>query len=391
MRWALAAIVLLALAAPGEGALSCRSGVALYDEGGVRIFETVDRDGAPTWWGCSAKVRRPHRIVELSPSVTNELYVSPQVGNRLPLAVEEFADGGGNWEAGWFDVRTGAAATAFVDTKAKDDFTSPALGVTTRTDGDLAYVLRRQDDEGETIAREIVFRAFTSGKFAAERKLASAPVAEVDPDTIAFDGDDVTWRTEGAPRSVPIATHATPTAAPARTAISTALCKTGESLYDGGFRVFARRTGRERGIFVCTVAKRPRIAVVTRARPRTSRFTENDRYLAFAIGPTPGSPGGGLVRVDGRTGRLRVGNVPLGPYGKPPRIDAIAIGPGGVAAATDVPAILYLPGAGGGLRELAALKPGDIAPHTLRADSRKVAWRELGELRRAPTSASRSR
>lgn len=352
----LAALVALSAWQPAGAAVTCRSGVELYEQDGVRIFETRGRGHVPTWWACSARVRAPRKLAGLSPGVTNELVVAGRQGRRLAFAIESFADGGGGWRAGWFDVRSGRVARGGVDRASGADFTNAPRGLRVDRSGAIAYVLSRYDDEDDEIGRDLIHRSYTEGRFGTERILASLAPAEIEVETIGFADGAITWRTVGAERSTPLET-ASPAAAAA--AAAGEACRRGRTLYHYGARVFTTR----RGTFAC---HRDRAARVSLKKVRPRNYVETRRYLAFTAA-------GRLFRFDLATGRLRSGEL-AGTVLK------VAQAGGNTAAATAAGPIFLLP-AKGPLRELAALEPAEIEPATLRLTARDARWRERGQPR----------
>lgn len=352
-RLLLTAILALAACDTAAAAVTCRSGSELYEQDGVRIFETRDREEVPTWWACSARVRTPRRLIGLSPGVSNELTVRGTRGSRLVWAVESYADGGGGWEAGWFDVRTGRSVHAHVDVASKGDFRTAPAGLWVNGRGDIAYSLSRLDTEEEDeIVRDVAFRRYANGRFGRERILAKLAPTEIEPDTIGLGNGTVTWRAVGAERSLPV--EPAPPGDAARAAGPP--CVQGRTLYHYGARVFTSR----RGTFAC---HRSRVARVSRKRVRPRNYVETGRFLSFTAADR-------LFRFDLRTGGLRSGAV-AGTVLK------VALGGGQTAATTDSGRIVLLPRTGP-LRELAALRPEEIEPSTLRLTSTQVRWRERG-------------
>lgn len=381
----LAMIVLLALAARGEGAVGCGSGYPQYEDDVVRIFETRDREDVPTWWACSTRVRTPRKLVVLSPGVTNELYIEGRFGNRIAYTIESFADGGGNWDAGWFDVRTGRSALATTDTRSKEDFTSPVASMSVRPDGSMAYVLRRSDDEGEDVGFEIAYRPYSDGRFGKERLFGALPIPELEPATLSLGGDEITWRTQGATRQIGAAPGpAAPATRSRGRRLPRSICRSGKTLFVYGVSVVSVRRGPHRGIFICRAGKRGSVVRVTSDRPRVSHVQETDRQVVFALAPHRRVPGGALAQFSLRTNRLRIAELPLGADGKPAKVLAVVPG-SGVLALTDTPSILFLPPKDP-LRELIRLQPREIEPSTLALGRGTATWREVGEPRRLALS-----
>ena len=412
---ALGALLLLpaTAAAATAGPRSCGSGFTWIEHAPrVRVFQVELHDRAagfriPYLYGCSARLRRPRLVSALSPGTTQEITERGRRGNRILIETYEFADGGGGSGLGWWDIRTGRRAFRELDNIRDVDFGQPILSVTLAPDGSIAYVrsTKSEGDEDDFVEQyAIYYLRYASGRFAKERRIRLLAPAEIDPHTLSFSGDHVSWRLPGAERTLAVPPDtsmrlATP-APPRRAYPGNCSREPGEGLFAGYLtdslpvRLFKVRSGGQRGIWACRESSRDPARLVMPATRTLRIFATTPRVLAFATQPR-GADGGIVGWFEPKAGPSFLVRTATLTHARVRR-KIVALAPDAANGLVlldeyeDGYAVSYklnfLRAFASGFdpeAELATLGGGDIAPHTLAAAKGVITWRAVG----APRSA----
>lgn len=372
-------LALLVPAAPADAAVGCRSGFAIHESAGIRVFIADTARKEAGMWACTTRVRKPRLIWESSPATTLAGGVDALFGRRLAIDLEEYADGGNGRWLGWLDVRSGEVRFRDVrgprrpvDPELDDSFTPGPAALAVASDGSLGYAF-----EAFEKTYELFTSRFERRRLQRERAVITLPEAEFDPATLAITSRELRWRTRGAEASAPLPASTVRTARRGRRAPGVR-CSDGEGLYLANrHRVF--RTGR--GLYACSENTRARPVVLGGRRARLLKASSTGESLAFVVREGSRETVGAMdARSSGVRSRVRR----AGEYGgRPTILDLATRSNGGVALATEI-GVFYLAPSGTGLGKPVQLFAGSVAPHTVRLTRAAVTWRAVGAARSAP-------
>lgn len=402
-----AAAATLLLPAAGTAApappKSCTSGATWIErEPGVRIFqvELFDRAAGfkvPYLYGCSKRIRKPKLVGYLSPATTQEIQDFGGRGSRILFESYEYADGGGGSSLGWWDHRTGRRAERVLNNVGGADFGQTIHHAVLAADGSIAYVrTSKTDDDDNDTEYSVYFVRYAGGKFEKEKRLARAAPAEIDPQTLAIDGDTVTWRTVGAERTLAIppdtSMRAATPAPPRKTYPGTCRKDAGEGvnityLTDSlPVRLFRAASGKHKGIWACRAEDRTPGRYVMPANRSLALTAQTSKVLAFLAKPR-GGDGGILGWFEPKAGpSFLVRTIALA--ARTSRIVAVFPDPAnGIVILDDAARLSFVRAFASGFdpeAELAQLTPAEIEPRTLKVSKGVARWRIRGEARSAP-------
>lgn len=376
----------------------------------MRIFEVElrrgrDRERYPYLYGCSKKVRRPRLITPLSPATTTEVYRLARRGTRILIEVYVYADGGGGSELGWFDTRTGAARTRSLDNIAGADFGQEILSATLGRDGSIAYVRNTSnypdDDEPEEPPNEraLFYVAYDRAKLQRERLVTKGPPVAIDPFTLAYGADELTWRTVGPERSVDLpAERGTTSIRKRRLKSAPGNCSgsVGRSLFsdwlpqDGpGVEIFRIAGGSRKGVYACrNASKRTRGVRIGPARATLAHAAVTQAGLAFLLTGSGAGPGGTVGFLSSK-GLLRTRRLTAEPYAPRRYADLLADGGRGVVLVNRAAggfALSHLAGTANGFaaeQVLTWVPAGEFVPHSVRLAGAVIRFNAVGEPRSA--------
>jgi hypothetical protein len=210
VRVALVSLVLSALIAPAASAAApktCKSPKPVFRDGQVRIWKGVGRYHEQRWWICSRSIRKPKLWNDQGPFFVEDTeWTFRRFGSRIGYSWTWDNGEDSGWEIGWVGTHTGRLHAFVVSVDDRND-TQGIQGVAVAPDGSVAFLelvdVTAPGSTESTAAQRIAVCRLGRKDLGKPRNVARIDENNVDPKTLTFDGEMVTWlTTDGQPGAV---------------------------------------------------------------------------------------------------------------------------------------------------------------------------------------------
>jgi hypothetical protein len=201
----IAVAVLFAPAAHAANPKTCKSPKPVFRDGGVRIWRGAGRFQNQIWWICSHSIRKPLLFNNQGPFFVEDTgWIFRRFGSRIGYAWDWDNGEDGGWEIGWVGTRTGRLKAFVISIDDRND-TEGIKGVAVAPDGSMAFVEAFDvfmSGQPQRPAQRIGVSVLGRKDLRKPKTVARIDENNVDPTTLAFDGQTVTWMTkDGQPGS----------------------------------------------------------------------------------------------------------------------------------------------------------------------------------------------